>query len=321
MTEMNDELYTINRGNYPLPSYVARCAQLAMCLEVSASPKPGNIDRRNDYEDTRYEHFLSSATAVYPVVEEASSNTKGVGRFIKHAVTESVNWQNGGNTHFGAFILVIPLAMAAGEIFEEDETFTIQQLIESAYRIAKNTDTSDSVSFYSCFDAAGVKVNPVDEFDLRDKEAAKELTEKEMTLYRLMDVARGYDIIANEWVTGFRRCAQCAEIIIDGMRGRHAPRVEADINNITVYAFLKILSENEDTFISTKCDTETALYVSGRANLIIEEIYKINENFNTILPMIEELDNELLDKRINPGSTADIVIAGLFIALLAGVRF
>jgi triphosphoribosyl-dephospho-CoA synthase len=37
--------------------------------------------------------------------------------------------------------------------------------------------------------------------------------------------------------------------------------------------------------------------------------------------LIERLDQELLRKKINPGSTADIAIAGLFIALLAGVRF
>lgn len=318
---MKDSLYAIDRGNYSLSSYIARCAQLAMCLEVSASPKPGNIDRHNDYEDTRYEHFLASATGIYPVIEEASSKTEGVGKFIRNAVTESVRWQRGGNTHFGAFILLMPLAMAAGEILQEDEPFTIQQLVECAYRITKNTDTSDSVDFYSCFEAAGVKVNPASEFDLQNKEAIDELNEKDMSLYKLMDIARGYDLIANEWVTGFKRCDACAEIIIDGMNGNLNPKVKADINDVAIYAFLKTLAENEDTFISTKYDNETAAYVSGQATLIIEEIYKTNEDFNTILPLIKKLDEELLEKKINPGSTADIVIAGLFISLLAGVRF
>ncbi|MFQ6121147.1 MAG: triphosphoribosyl-dephospho-CoA synthase, partial [Methanosarcinales archaeon] len=31
-------------------SYIARCAQLAMILEVSATPKPGNVDRDHDYK-------------------------------------------------------------------------------------------------------------------------------------------------------------------------------------------------------------------------------------------------------------------------------
>ncbi|MDG6243479.1 MAG: triphosphoribosyl-dephospho-CoA synthase [Methanolobus sp.] len=318
---MNDSLYTIRRGNYPLSSYIARCAQLAMCLEVSASPKPGNVHRQSDYDDTRYEHFLASAAAVSPVVEEASLNTTGVGSFISKAVNESVLWQKGGNTHFGAFILMMPLAMAAGELLQEDDTFTIRQLVESAYRMVRNSSTTDSAHFYSCFEAAGVRVNPADEFDLRDRGAIDQIHEKDMTLYKLMDIARGYDIIANEWVTGFKRCSLCAEIIIDGMHGIYAPNIKADINDVTVYAFLKILSENEDTFISTKHDSKTALYVSGKANMILEEMYKKDKDFNSILSLIQDLDDELLKRNINPGSTADIIIAGMFISLLAGVRF
>ncbi|WP_406670169.1 triphosphoribosyl-dephospho-CoA synthase [Methanolobus sp. ZRKC4] len=318
---MKDSLYAIDRGNYPLPSYIARCAQLAMCLEVSSSPKPGNVDRHDDYEDTRYEHFLASAISMYPVIEEVSSETKGIGRFIRNAVTESARWQKGGNTHFGAIILLIPLSMAAGKILKEKDTFSLSEITECANRIVKNTDTSDAIDFYSCFEAAGVKVNPADEFDLQNQEAIDELNEKDMSLYKLMDIARGYDLIANEWVTGFKRCANCAEIIIDGMNGNLNPKVKTDINDVTVYAFLKTLAENEDTFISTKYDDETATYVSGQAKLIFGEIYKTNEDFNTILPLIKKLDEELLERKINPGSTADIVIAGLFISLLAGVRF
>ncbi len=318
---MIDSLYTIDKGNYSLPAHVARCAQLAMCLEVSASPKPGNIDRHDDYVDTRYEHFLASAASIYPVIEESVSNEKGVGRLIKSAVMESARWQKGGNTHFGAFILLIPLAMAAGEVLQEDGTFTIQQLTECAHRMVRNTDTTDSVDLYSCFGSAGVKVNAVDEFDLRNSDAVDELVKKDMTLYRLMDSARGYDIIANEWVSGFRRCGLCAELIIDGMNGMYSPKVLPDINDVIVFAFLNILSGNEDTFISTKHDTETAAHVSEKAKNIIEEMYKSDNDLISILSLIEELDDELLEKKINPGSTADIVIAGLFISLLTGVRF
>ena len=77
---MIDSLYTIDRGAYPLPAHIARCAQLAMCLEVSSSPKPGNIDRFSDYEDTRYEHFLASASAgIILSLRKAVSCDSGVG--------------------------------------------------------------------------------------------------------------------------------------------------------------------------------------------------------------------------------------------------
>ncbi|QLC49446.1 triphosphoribosyl-dephospho-CoA synthase [Methanolobus zinderi] len=314
--------FTVRRDGYPLRSYIARCAQLAMCLEVSASPKPGNIDRHDDYEDTRYEHFLASAISMYPVMEEAAESLHGAGELIKKAVKESVSWQNGGNTHFGAIILLVPLAMAAGKTFDQKDMFTIDELTKCAHNIVKNTDTSDAIEFYGCFDTAGVKVNPVDEFSLQDERATNELTEKNVSLYELMEIAKEYDLIANEWVSGFKRCADCAEIIIGGLQDRILPgKIDVDINDVVVYSFLKILSENEDTFITTKFDSKTALTVSSQAKSLLQNIYSKEVNFTDIKASIEKMDAELLEKKINPGSTADIVIAGIFIALLAGVRY
>lgn len=309
-------------SDYPVSSYIARCAQLAMCLEVSSSPKPGNIDRYDDYEDTRYEHFLASAISMYPVIEEASLSSDGIGKLIKKAVTESVSWQKGGNTHFGAIILLIPLAMAAGKILSERKSFDVVEITEYAQKLVSETNSTDATDFYSCFEAAGVKVNPVDEFDLKDEDSIKELEEKKVSLYNLMEIASSYDLIANEWVSGFKRCADCAEMISRGMNNDLLDgRLNADINNIVVYSFLKLLSENEDTFITTKFDTETANYASERAQIILEHLYNTETNFSEILSLIQEFNTELLEKKINPGSTADIIIAGLFIALLGGVRY
>jgi len=78
-----------------------------MVLEVSATPKPGNIDRDHNYADTRFEHFLASTVGVFPILEKAAKSDSGVGSLIREAVLESSKWQKGGNTHFGAFILII----------------------------------------------------------------------------------------------------------------------------------------------------------------------------------------------------------------------
>ena len=96
------------------PTYISRCAQLAMLLEVSATPKPGNVDRDHDFDDTKYEHFLASAIGVGPIFERVAIAKKGIGSFIRDSVEESIRWQSGGNAHFGAFLLLVPLVMAAG---------------------------------------------------------------------------------------------------------------------------------------------------------------------------------------------------------------
>ena len=53
----------------PMPTRhdeIAAALELALLLEVSAYPKPGNVHRTRDFENTRFEHFLASAVALGP---------------------------------------------------------------------------------------------------------------------------------------------------------------------------------------------------------------------------------------------------------------
>ncbi|MHC1580300.1 MAG: triphosphoribosyl-dephospho-CoA synthase, partial [Methanopyraceae archaeon] len=49
---------------------IAASLTLGALLEVSGWPKPGNVHRTRDHDDTRFEHFLASAVAAYPVLRE-----------------------------------------------------------------------------------------------------------------------------------------------------------------------------------------------------------------------------------------------------------
>lgn len=330
--------------NTHISNLIARCAQLAMLLEVSASPKPGNVDREHNYPDTCFEHFVASSVSVYPVLELAARSRNGIGALIRSAVCESSAWQKGGNTHFGAFLLLIPLSMAAGKLWNSCEKTPkllpdeFEVLAAHAHAFVQATDSEDAVEFYRAFEVAGVRVNSVDEFSLGVPESTSELKAQEVTLYELMDIARGYDLIANEWVTGFGRCLEGAKSITDFMQAQN-PGAENSVSNCSgtgineaiVYTFLKLLSRHRDTFIETKFDKDTADYVSSRAGGILSAWEEVSGNtessgnttrdFAALLPAVQEFDSELLKKRINPGSTADIIIAGLFIALLGGLRF
>jgi triphosphoribosyl-dephospho-CoA synthase len=322
-----------------ISSLIARCAQLAMLLEVSASPKPGNVDREHDYPDTCFEHFIASSVSVYPVFELAARSRKGIGTLIRCAVCESSAWQKGGNTHFGAFLLLIPLSMAAGELFDSrgrapymllPEEF--EALAARAHALVRATDCEDAIEFYRAFEVTGVRVNSVKEFSLGDPGSTAELRAQGVTLYELMDIARDYDLIANEWISGFGRCLEGARSITEFMQARNPGAGDSasscsgtGMNEAIVYTFLKLLSRHRDTFIQTKFDKATADYVSSRAGKILSSWEESSGNntrdFAALLPAVQEFDSELLRKRINPGSTADIIIAGLFIALLGGLRF
>ncbi len=284
-------------------SHIARCAQLAMLLEVSATPKPGNIDRDHNYTDTHFEHFLASAVGVYPVLEKAARSKSGIGALIREAVVESTQWQKGGNTHFGAFILLIPLVIAAGKC--ENKTC----LKAHVQKVVKETTVEDAIEFYRAFSESKVKVKPVDDLALGDAASLDKIRAQGLTLFNMMEISSGYDMIANEWVNNFQKTFECAGSIRNKLKNH-------GINDAVVLTFMQLLSSNKDTFIETKFDSKTAEQVSMRAREILQK-----GDIDDIRDEIHSFDDELLKEGTNPGSTADIIIAGLFVALFEGMRF
>ncbi len=280
------------------PSYLARCAQLAMVLEVSASPKPGNVDRDHDYPDTIFEHFLASAIGTYPALEDAARSESGVGALIHAAAKESLRWQHGGNTHFGAFVLLIPLLMAAGSGRRVSE-------------IVFDTTAEDAAEFYRAFSVAGVRVDTVPEIDLEDSESVARILKEDIRLFDLMELSVDHDLIANEWVNGFTRTFECADRIAE-----KAGKMKMSINDAIVCTFLQMLAETPDTFIRTKFGWRKSIEVSKHASMLITG----NKDLDSIKPGVHEFDRELIREKVNPGSTADIVIGGLFVALVRGLR-
>jgi triphosphoribosyl-dephospho-CoA synthase len=78
---------------------VMEAAQLAAILEVSATPKPGNVHRGADHLPTRFEHFLAGSVAIGTSMREAARRGQraaagrmrysqiGIGNLTKKAVT------------------------------------------------------------------------------------------------------------------------------------------------------------------------------------------------------------------------------------------
>lgn len=286
---------------YFTPSFIARCAVLAMVLEVSGTPKPGNIDRDHDYVSTKYEDFLASAVGVCPIMEKACREG-GIGSLILEASGESVRWQGGGNTHFGAYILLFPLIKAAAQ-------GPLNKLRENAIDIVKDTTVEDAVDFYRAFSIVDVRMKePEDltavekELDVRSGGSLEELGRRGITMFDIMQISAKNDMVAREWVDGFRRSFEAAEKI-------YSKRKFSTMNDATVLTYLELLAEEPDTFVAKKYNMDKALYVQGLAIDVLERRMTL-----------EELSRRLFIEKINPGSTADIVIAGLFIALLNGMK-
>ena len=91
------------------------------------------------------------------------------------------------------------------------------------------------------------------------------------------------------------------------------------INSSIIDTFLHILSQTPDSLIIRKSGLENANYVSRRAR----EILKVGGSSSQRgLDMLLVLDEELHSKGgdLNPGTTADLTSASIFVTLLEGWR-
>lgn len=265
-----------------LPTSRTEQAQLAMMLEVCASPKPGNVDRGHDYHDTWLEHFLASTIFCRPALERAEKGEGSLGMLIREA-TLLTGKHRGGNTHFGAFILLLPLISGG----------TIQE----AVRIIRESTVEDAILFYDAFSHVAVRVNETDELDINDPEVSSKLKERGMTLFDVMAYSAENDMVAREWINGFSLTRVTADLLKKKENGRSA------ISEV----FLELMQREPDTFIVKKFGHEQAKNVQNLARKVRSGDMSLTE-----------FDTFCIDEGINPGSLADIMIAGLYIAIGEG---
>ncbi len=259
---------------------LAELAEFAMLLEVCAKRKPGNIDREHDYEDTRLEHFLNSAVRARKIFQNI--DTLPLGEAMYEAV-RLTNGHSGGNTHFGAFILLLPLLKGKG--------------IEGACRTVKETTVDDAVMFYKAFGLTAVRVSEESDMDINDPASLTRLREEGMTMYNVMEFSAENDMVAREWTNGFALTREMADLLKEAEGGSSA----------IPHIFLTMLSRHIDTFVIKKFGSATAEELRNSA------LMAKNGRLSA-----EVLDAWCLVEGINPGSLADICIAGIFTALLEG---
>ncbi|MFP8953215.1 triphosphoribosyl-dephospho-CoA synthase [Natrialbaceae archaeon A-arb3/5] len=272
----------------------AQNAQLALLLEVAGTPKPGNVDRKRDLEDLRFDHFLAGTIGSQRGLEMAE-NGAAVGPAFERAVSGMAN-QGGGNTQFGALLLLVPLVRAA-----RDELS--QPVAES---VVAETTVSDAASFYRAFEHVDVFVSePPDDLDALDvrrgADAVPELEARGLTLLDVMDRSVPGDDVAREWVRGFERSFTAAERLAEA-DGPPLDRAAA--------VFLSVLAERPDTLIAKRHGEDVAREVTERAETLAER-----NAFADDRDAVEAFAAELVERGVNPGTTADITAAGLFIAL------
>jgi triphosphoribosyl-dephospho-CoA synthase len=274
---------------------VAGAAQLACVLEASAE-KPGNITPRHDFADTSYEDMLRSAVALGPELGRAAE--RGVGDTVLAAV-RATQRVAGANTNLGIALLLAPLARAA--LTRSD--VALRARLGGVLRGLTVHDAREAYEAIRLAGAGGLD-EPV-EHDVRD--------EPRVTLREAMAAAAERDTIAAEYLSDYAVTFEfglpaLTAALSDGLRPRSA----------VVEVALHLLAAVPDTLIARKRGTDEAERVAEGARRVLAAGGVRSGRGRTALSGFDAAlrrDGNAL----NPGTTADLVTAVLFVALLEGV--
>ncbi|WP_144798107.1 triphosphoribosyl-dephospho-CoA synthase [Halorubrum depositum] len=306
-------------------------ATLALLIEVAGTPKPGNVDRRRDLEGLRFESFLGGAVGAREGLELAANDEASVGDAFERAVAGMAD-RAGTNTQFGCLLLLVPLlraTVAGGDASAGDLG------PDAVDRVTRDTTVADAVAFYRAFERVDVAVAdpPADATGLdvrRGSDAAPTLRDRGLTLRDVLalsaapdDPDRVPDRNAREWVEGFPRTFRAAEWIRTD---------EGPLTDRAARAFLGLLAAEPDTLVAATHGPETAREASARAAALLDGADGVGSGAAGVggigadavhgadLDAAEGLATAFVDEGINPGTTADLTCAALYVALRRGAE-
>ncbi|HEY6508883.1 MAG TPA: triphosphoribosyl-dephospho-CoA synthase [Vicinamibacterales bacterium] len=274
-------------------SDIAVAAQLACLLEVSA-PKPGNVSPGRPFADMGVEDFLASAVAIGPAMAHAGERPLGV--TVRDAVEATARWTR-ANTNLGIVLLFAPLARAAHLCEPTDG------LRAALTRVLVATTVDDARRVYQAIRLAspgGLGEAPAQ--DVKDEPTA--------SLLDVMRLAADRDDIAGEYATAFETTFETGAVELRRLRvgGR-------SWDDAIVQTFLTLLAARPDTHIARRAGVDAARRVSADARAVLDRGGVATPAGRAAL---QEFDDRLRDPAnpLNPGTTADLTAAAIFVHLL-----
>lgn len=271
------------------PLTLGACAALA-CIWEATAPKPGNVYRGADFDDLSYVDFLNSAAAIAPVVDQVE--TRGVGGTVLAGVRATRAMIGPKNTNLGILLLIAPLAAAEAD----------RPLPDGIADVLDNLNDEDCQGVY----AAIRLVQPgglgrVDEADVNADRPPG------ISLVDAMRLAADRDLVARQYVNNFADVFDLADRI-----GTHAQSLP--LGDAIVRAFLELLAREPDSLIARKCGAAMAREVSGAAQSVLDSLASGEDVYQGVLA---DFDFWLRSdgRRLNPGTTADLAAAALFVLL------
>jgi triphosphoribosyl-dephospho-CoA synthase len=286
---------------------ISQAAELACAMEV-LSPKPGNVSPGRPFKYLNDMTFIASAIGL----AEAFSDTGApVGRMVERAVRATARLVR-KNTNLGIILLLAPLVRAADSILaspgpgERSDGLSANDLRETVKTVLAGLDDDDSSSIYGAIAAASPEgLGRSEKYDVT--RASRGGNESPPPIMEAMRLASSWDSVAMEYATGY------------GITfGLTVPKLSSlwregrALRSSIVETFLCVMSEVPDTLIARKQGKARAIEVSNAARRAVELGGYFTEAGKRAAAELHAALGDV-DNLMNPGTTADLIAAGLFV--------
>ena len=276
---------------------IRRAYRQACALDVNVL-KPGNVSVMASGHGMSATDFLASAEVTAPVLTRADLN---LGDAIRECARVT-QLRAHCNTNLGIILLCVPLAHAALACDTIDGlSMNIKRLVASA-SVSDTQGVFDAIAILSPAGLGGSV-----QYDARQQADTK--------LLPVMQFAAQRDHIAWQYANGFTDVLGFGNrSFLQTVQGGAGSRQEL-LERATVEIFLNFLCDVPDSHIVRKHGAYMADVVRDEAR-IKKEVYDSLDTNADRLTFLRQYDQELKIRSINPGTSADLTVATLFVSLL-----
>jgi len=264
------------------------------CLAELAALKPGNVHAMADGHGMTVEQFVKSAELSAPYIGDEKLS---VGQRILQAA--QATWQGVGcNTNLGILLLCAPIAHAYQAVGNQFNTESLRQTLQQL-------SVQDAIESYQAI----CLMNPAGLGHVSQQDVHQTPT---VTLLEAMKLASHQDRVARQYAEGYRDVLDVGVPIFK----RFAQKWERPGWAVTAI-YLNFLSEYLDSHILRKFGADQARLIQQEAIQHRDAFFAL-DNPKTYFKTLMTWDVDLKNRGINPGTSADLTVACLFILALQG---
>ena len=277
---------------------VRKNAMKAILYELSATPKPGLVDRNNSgaHNDMDFFTFMASSSALSNVfalcakegLQYSKSDFRGLLNALRpigiKAEKEMFKATKGVNTHKGLIFSLGIISAAAASLYVESPFLSIDSI--------KISDRIKEI-------AKGISQNELESIK----------TEKALTNGEKIYLKYGIKGIRGQVEEGFPNVKELSlHLLKDMLKNKLIP-----LNDILVHVLIYLISITEDSNIISRHGIEALDYVKEKASYVLKAGGMLTKSGKKL---IFEMDKDFISKNISPGGSADLLAVTIMFYLL-----